>query len=68
MDDAKLLLRDYAYLLREMLEAERPDEDFARGRRLGIYEAFSLLVSQVDSFGVTRDDLGLRDTDPDALL
>jgi len=68
MDDVKHLFRDYAFLLREMLEAERPEEAFALGRRFGIYEAFSLLVSQVDAFGVSREELGLRGTDPDALM
>lgn len=66
------LLQDYAGELRIMLVGSMNDRDaldeFARGRRFGIYEALALLLNQIDAFGLDRAELGLLDFNADALL
>ncbi len=62
------LLRDYAWELRTALVASSAEDEFARGRRLGIYEALSLLLSQIDAFGIDRLQLGVADLEADALF
>lgn len=48
--------------------ASSAEDEFARGRRLGIYEALSLLLSQIDAFGIDRLQLGVADLEADALF
>lgn len=62
------LLRDYAWELRTALVASSAEHEFARGRRFGIYEALSLLLSQIDAFGIDWLQLGVADLDADALF
>lgn len=66
-DDTATLLRDYGRLLEVLTEQAR---DTARARRskanighfAGLRHAFVLLVSQADSFGIPRTEVGV---DPD---
>lgn len=70
-EPATQLLRDYASELRAILataSAGGGQDDFARGRRFGIYEALSLLLNQIDAFDVDRLELGVAEMNAEALL
>jgi hypothetical protein len=63
-------LRDLAPLMlgraqEAKAEAERTADPFQRGRSMGLYEAVSLLVQQLDAFGLDRESVGLAGVDPD---
>ena len=53
---------DYAREISHLLDKTTSDERdlFERGRRLGLIEAASLLISQADAFGIDRKKLGLN--------
>jgi hypothetical protein len=66
-------LRDLGHLLKEdALEAKRVKEEasgedavFAQGRSLAYYEVISLMQQQAWAFGISLEDLGLADINPD---
>jgi hypothetical protein len=46
-------------------DAALSGDAFQRGRQMGLYEAVSLLAQQADAFGMSRDEVGLGDVDPE---
>jgi hypothetical protein len=63
-------LRDLGPLLLELAsrakdDAARSGDAYERGRQMGLYEAVCLLVQQADAFGLSREQVGLGDVDPD---
>ncbi|WP_183094954.1 hypothetical protein [Nocardioides stalactiti] len=63
-ETASHYLRDLAPLLLELAQtaqhqADRSDDDFDRGRVMGLYEAISLLIQQADAFGMSSREVGL---------
>jgi len=69
---AQLMLLDYAsemlVLIRDAQKAAPHRDTFEDGRRLGLYEALSLLIDQAKGFGISLEDIGLSNVDPDTFL
>ena len=75
MDDVHAVvtayLADLGELLWEKAAAARqehlgaPDDAFASGRAMGLYEAVSLMHQQTESFGLDRSAVSPTDRDPD---
>ena len=68
-----LMVTDYARDLLERLreakaKAVRTDDAFDAGRKLGLYEALSMLVNRTGSFNIPAELLGLNGIDPDEFL
>lgn len=57
--ETDFLIRDYAYELNRLLSEQDNDDLFAKGRRLGLSQAASLLLQQAAAFGIELDSLGL---------
>ncbi|WP_249262336.1 hypothetical protein [Leptospira alexanderi] len=65
MNTYKLFLQDLVALLKEKLEQAKKDpignDDFAKGVRMGLYEALDLIKSQAILFGISLEELGIKD-------
>ena len=59
LNNAREAKADYAS---KRTQSSESDSLFEAGRALAYYEAASLLVSQLDAFGIPRSDVGLSET------
>jgi hypothetical protein len=69
-DTASNYLRDLGPLLLELAtsakeDAARTGDAYERGRQMGLYEAVSLMTQQAEAFGMSRDQVGLGEVDPE---
>lgn len=44
------------------------DKAYDAGRRMGIYEVVTLMLSQAEAFGIAAIDVGLDRVDPEMIL
>lgn len=54
LEQARAASADYA-----AARVQRDESEFKAGRALAFYECFSLLVMQLDAFGIARESVGL---------
>lgn len=59
LENAREAKADYAS---KRTQSGEPDALFEAGRALGYYEAVSLLVNQLEAFGISRSEVGLPDS------
>jgi hypothetical protein len=53
--------------LRDEKKRAGEEDGFQLGRKLGLYEALSLLVHQVQAFDIDPRSVGLEDVNPDKI-
>ena len=63
MVDLKDFASDYLKELIALGEVAESDSGFQEGRRLGLYEAASTMLSQLRAFGVDPQSVGISDAD-----
>lgn len=66
--EAMVVLEETAVSLRESAESIHPQSSFEEGRLLGYYEALSTIMNQCNIIGIEKNEIGLIDFNPEALL
>jgi hypothetical protein len=64
-DSAALYLIDLGPQIMRLAKGTGPTDDFARGRRMALYEVVTLMLSQSALFGLGPEAVGLADVDPE---